>query len=114
MIDRYILPPLVALLYLALTGIVVDRGGWLIRTGLANVGRMALSCYILQNIAGSVLFYGWGFGLASTLEPHGPWPVFAIYLTMCLAMIALSTLWLKRFRQGPFEALWRALTPRGA
>ncbi|WP_064440368.1 DUF418 domain-containing protein [Hoyosella altamirensis] len=109
MVDRYILPPLVALFYIALTAIVVDRlrAGSPLIVGVSNVGRMALSCYIGQNIVGSILFYGWGFGLAATLEPHGPWPVLAIYAAMCAALIVFSTVWLRFFQQGPFEAAWR-------
>ncbi|MCW4354422.1 DUF418 domain-containing protein [Hoyosella sp. YIM 151337] len=109
LVDRYLLPPFVALLYIALTAIVVDRlrAGSRLLAGVSNVGRTALSCYILQNVLGSILFYGWGFGLASTLQPYGPWPVFGIYAAMCAGLAGLSTLWLRYFQQGPFEAMWR-------
>lgn len=38
---------------------------------LSAVGRTALTCYVLQNLLGSVIFYAWGFRLASYLNTWG-------------------------------------------
>lgn len=74
---------------------------------LAPAGRMALSNYLFQSVIGLFTFYGFGLGLA------GEWgPARCIPLAMALftAQIALSHLWLSRFRFGPAEWLWRTLT----
>lgn len=74
---------------------------------LANVGRMALTNYILQTLVSIFLFYGFGLALIGEFERYQ-----LVYL--CAAMwvfqIALSTLWLARFRFGPLEWFWRSLT----
>lgn len=73
----------------------------------APVGRMAFTLYITQSILMTGLFYGWGFGLYGTLSRPELWLViFATWLTL----FVLAHLWLKRFSQGPLEALWRRLS----
>ncbi|WP_114699586.1 DUF418 domain-containing protein [Nocardia mexicana] len=114
---RYGLAPLVALGILALVAeFYVGRN----RTGFAGrrfseVGRMALSCYILQNLVASSLCYGWGLGLAAHVSPAARVPfTVAIYLAVCAIMLVFAHLWLRRFDRGPVEWLWhnsyRALT----
>ena len=81
-----------------------------LRTGLAAVGRTALSNYLLQSIIGTTLFYGYGFGLYGSLGIA--WiPVLAVGI-FTFQMI-ISRYWLSRFRYGPAERLWRNLTYRG-
>lgn len=109
LVDRYLLPPLVALGYLGLAGLVLDhwhRLGWLSRR-LAAVGRMALSCYVLQNILASALCYGWGLGLAAILADRRPWWTILAWAAISALLLVVSDLWLRRFRQGPLEAAWR-------
>ncbi|MBF6331372.1 DUF418 domain-containing protein [Nocardia transvalensis] len=117
MITRYGLAPLVSLGILALVAEFYVRRP---RTGFpgrrfAEVGRMALSCYILQNLVASVLCYGWGLGLAARVSAAGRVPfTIAIYLTVCVTMVVFAHFWLRRFERGPVEWLWhtsyRALT----
>ena len=73
---------------------------------LAPFGRMALTNYLCQSLVMSSIFFGyglgyWGLGRAWQL-------VFA--LALCAAQIAFSHWWLARFRYGPAEWLWRAVT----
>ena len=76
-------------------------------TLLAAPGRMALSCYIGQSLVGIVLFYGVGFGLGTSF---GLVHVELTALTVFVAEVVLCRLWLRRFRFGPLEWLWRMLT----
>ena len=76
---------------------------------IGQVGRMALSNYILQSLICSLIFNGYGFGLYEQVGPLGLWGVvIAIYLLQ----IPLSLAWLSRFQFGPLEWVWRALTYR--
>lgn len=82
------------------------RAGW-IGTPLAAVGRMALTCYILQNLLASIIFYDWGFGLAARLDEGSMtlWTM-VVYVLLSAFLIGLSMLWLKHFARGPVEWLW--------
>lgn len=80
--------------------------GWLI-SSFAAVGRMALTNYLMQSIICAFIFYGIGFGLYGTLER------FELYYIMAgiwLFQILFSLLWMKMYRYGPFEWVWRSLT----
>ena len=82
--------------------------GW-VQRALAAVGQMALSNYITQTLICTVLFYGFGFGLAlfSQLQRY---ELYGIVAAIWAAQLVWSPLWLARFRFGPFEWLWRSLT----
>ncbi|MCE2460402.1 MAG: DUF418 domain-containing protein [Pseudomonadales bacterium] len=78
-----------------------------LRRGLAAVGRMALSNYILQSLFGIVIFHDMGFGLWNELARH---ELYYVVFGQWLVMIAFSVWWLDRYRFGPLEWLWRTLT----
>jgi uncharacterized protein len=74
---------------------------------LAAPGRMALTNYISQSIAGILLFYGLGLGLGCSVG--------FIYVEMTALLVFIlqvfaSQWWLRRFRFGPLEWIWRMLT----
>lgn len=99
---------LVALMW-ASAVLLVQRAGWLpqIVGALGAVGRMAFSCYILQTVVASLLFYGYGFGLFGTM-PRAQ--LMLVVLAMSLLQVGFSLLWLRAFRFGPLEWAWRSLT----
>lgn len=72
-----------------------------------KVGRMSLTCYLLHSIIGTILLLGYGFGLADQIQSAG---TFMIGLAVYVVLIIFSTLWLKRFKYGPMEWIWRKLT----
>jgi len=76
---------------------------------LAAVGRMAFTNYLMQTVLCTLLFYGHGFGLFGSMERI--WHPLIIICVWTLEL-ALSPLWLSRFRFGPVEWLWRSLTYR--
>ena len=73
---------------------------------LAPFGRMALSNYLMQSLVMGWVFLG--HGLAQWGMPRAGQVLFA--LALCGVQIAFSHWWLARFRYGPAEWLWRALT----
>ncbi len=109
LLDRYLLPPFVALGLLGLiTTLLLNASGapGRGRRGLAAVGRTALSCYVFQNLAASALCYGWGLGLADRLAGYRPWWVIGAWLGICISFTVLATWWLRFFARGPVELLW--------
>lgn len=94
--------------YAALLILAVKRGALpRVRRALAAVGQMALSNYLLHSILASVLFLGWGFGLAGRLD----YAEQLVYVAAVWAVqLGLSPIWLARYRFGPAEWLWRSLT----
>ncbi|WP_280350973.1 DUF418 domain-containing protein [Nocardia abscessus] len=74
---------------------------------LTEIGRTALSCYILQNLVASMLCYGWGFGLAARVSPDDRVPfTIGVYLLVALIIAGGAHLWLRRFERGPVEWFW--------
>jgi uncharacterized protein len=56
---------------------------------------------------GTFIFYGHGLGLYGSLErKYLILLVFAIWIIILI----ISPLWLRRFRFGPLERVWRTLT----
>jgi len=74
---------------------------------VASAGKMALTNYLSQTLICVVIFYGFGFGLFGQLAVyHGIMLTVAIFLLQ----VFWSTMWMKRFRFGPMEWIWRNIT----
>lgn len=94
--------------YLAAFVLVFQTGlGARVLSVLAPAGRMALTNYLLQSLVCSLLFYGYGLGWYGQVDR---WGQVQIALLIFAAQVALSPLWLRYFRYGPLEWLWRGLT----
>ncbi|WNH52905.1 DUF418 domain-containing protein [Stenotrophomonas oahuensis] len=76
---------------------------------LAPIGRMALTQYILQSLVGTWVFYGYGLGAFESLPRLWQIP-FALVLFALQVLFAHA--WLRHFRFGPLEWVWRAMTYR--
>lgn len=74
---------------------------------LIPVGRMALSNYLFQTIIMIMIFYNFGFNLIGRI---GLVPTASIAILVVAIEIVFSNIWLRHFRFGPFEWLWRSLT----
>ena len=82
-------------------------GGGFVTGALSAVGRTAFSNYILQTVIATTIFYGHGLGLfgrVSRVEQAG------VVVAIWVVQIVLSVLWLRFFRFGPLEWLWRTVT----
>ena len=92
-----------ALLILAVKGGLLGR----LRKALAAVGQMAFSNYLFDSLITSLIFLGWGLGLAGRLD-------YAQQLLFVAAVwtfqLVVSPIWLRQYRFGPAEWLWRSLT----
>lgn len=103
------LPHLLMLLgYAALLALIAPRlAATPVGRRLSAAGRTAFSNYLLTSLVMTLLFNGWGLGLA---QRFGAAELFGFVLFGWALMLAWSKPWLERFRYGPLEWLWRCLT----
>ncbi|MCV4235117.1 DUF418 domain-containing protein [Virgibacillus sp. LDC1] len=100
---RYLFAPLMSMGYIAIIARMIQyaKWEWLWRR-LENVGKMSLSCYVLQNIIASAVFYGWGLGLAGKLNSAA---IIAVWLLISALQLGMASLWLRGFKLGPMETV---------
>jgi uncharacterized protein len=70
---------------------------------------MALTNYIMQTVMLAVIFHGYAGGLFGQV---GRAPQMLIVIAIVVFQLYLSAWWLRRYRFGPLEWLWRSLTYR--
>lgn len=75
--------------------------------GIAAVGRTALTNYLMQSLVYVFVLYGFGLGLLNKL---GATMCVTIAVVTFAAQVWLSSWWVRRFRFGPMEWIWRSLT----
>ncbi len=78
-----------------------------LQNSLAAVGRTALTNYLLQTILATAIFYGHGLGLFGSVERVGQ---IGIVAAIWVVQLVVSPLWLRYYRFGPIEWLWRSLS----
>jgi uncharacterized protein len=78
-----------------------------VRRLLADVGRMALSNYLLMSVLCTLLFYGYGLGMFAKLQRF---ELLYVVVAVWGVNVIFSVMWLKHFRFGPLEWVWRSLT----
>jgi uncharacterized protein len=100
-------PTVQALGYAALIAIAVERPylGRLLKV-FAPLGRMAFTNYIVQSLIFSWIFFGYGLGRFDRMSMMD---AFVLGSAVYIAQMIASVLWLRWFRFGPLEWLWRCL-----
>jgi len=83
-----------------------QRWDWL-TVPLAKVGRMALTNYLMTSILLTLFFNGYGLGFFGRLQRA---ELYLVVLAMWIINIVFSEFWLRHYRFGPAEWLWRSLT----
>ena len=71
----------------------------------APVGQMAFTNYLSQSIITAIIFLG--FGLFGKLQRY---EVYYVVAAIWVFQVIFSNIWLRYYRFGPFEWLWRSLT----
>ena len=74
---------------------------------LKPVGKMALSNYFFQTMICIIIFYNFGFNLIGAI---GLIFIMAIAILVLIIQIHFSKIWLRYFKFGPMEWIWRSLT----
>jgi uncharacterized protein len=104
--SSFVAAPLLSMFYVGLIRKLVEEKSNLV-SWMKPAGRMSLTVYISQSIITSMIFGPWGFGLFQDLQT---WQVILLALGIWALLVYVSTIWLKRFSQGPFELLVNTLT----
>ena len=87
--------------------VVAPRAAWMaLLRPIGLAGRMALTNYLVQIAVIDILFSGYGLGVPDILSTVG----LAAAALLFAALVAFSTVWLRRCRFGPAEWVWRSLT----
>jgi uncharacterized protein len=96
--------------YMAMVVLLLRRARWRrLLLLLAPAGRMPLTTYISQSVICTAIYYGWGFGLAGKLHSAA---CVGLSLAIFTLQVCLCHVWLRYFRFGPLEWVWRALVYR--
>ena len=74
---------------------------------MGAAGRMALSNYLFDSLACTLVFAGFGLGLYGTVPRVG---LAGLVVAIWVMQLLFSPWWLARYRFGPVEWLWRSLT----
>ena len=101
--------PALCLFYVSAVTLLTQHESWKRRLSpLAMVGRTALSNYLFQSVFHMMILYSsFGLGIFQIVSPLvGVGLAFGFFLFQIL----LSMWWLRHFRFGPAEWLWRTLT----
>jgi len=89
--------------------LLVYRSGlvpWLMHA-LTSVGQMAFTNYLMQSIICTLFFNGYGLGYFGKLSYY---QLYYVVAAVWVFQLIISPIWLRYFRFGPFEWLWRSLT----
>ena len=84
-----------------------SRGAFSSIRVLAPLGRMALTNYLSQSILCALIFYGFGLGLYGQVTGY---QLYGVVMLVWGLQLSWSSWWLKHFRLGPFEWVWRSIT----
>lgn len=108
MLPNYVGSLFIACGHIALVMLIVKSGAMRsLMERFAAVGRMAFTNYLLHTIILTTVFYGYGLGLYGQIERVWQMGFVAAVIGFQLWM---SPLWLRHFRFGPAEWLWRSLS----
>lgn len=94
--------------YAAALTLLAHRVRWVVPLRpLAAAGRMSLTTYLSQSVISTMSFYGYGLGWYGQVSYSG---MLAIALIVFGCQLVFSAWWLRRYRFGPAEWLWRSMS----
>jgi uncharacterized protein len=94
--------------YAAAITLLIEKDSWRrLLAPFAAVGRMALTNFLFTVLIGAFIGWPWGLGLYGEIMP-------ATGLTIAIGVFVFQVFashwWMRRFRFGPVEWLWRTFT----
>jgi uncharacterized protein len=92
--------------YVGTVVLLVQRPRWKrVLSIVAPAGRMPLTTYVMQSVIATSLFWGRGLGWKTQAVA----PTLGLCLIIFGIQVLIAHLWLRRFRFGPLEWVWRSL-----
>ncbi|WP_409304611.1 DUF418 domain-containing protein [Peribacillus sp. SCS-155] len=100
--------PLLSIFYITFVVLILQNGKiYKLLAPFSYPGRLSMSNYLLQSIISTLLFYSYGLGLYG--EVSFTWGTILVFIIFGIQILA-SIWWLRKFRLGPVEYVWRTLT----
>lgn len=107
-LPNYVGSVLVALGHIGLIMLAVKSGALSrLMDRFAAVGRMAFTNYLMHSLILTTVFYGYGLGMYGNVSRFQQ---MGFVVAVIALQLAYSPAWLRHFRFGPAEWLWRSLT----
>ncbi|WP_042350523.1 DUF418 domain-containing protein [Bacillus massiliigorillae] len=105
LIQDYFGGPLLALFYITIIVLLVEnRRIYTVLKPFSYVGRMSISNYLLQSLVCTTIFYSYGLGLYGQISfTMG----FCLVILLYSLQMFASKWWLKTYKFGPVEYIWR-------
>jgi uncharacterized protein len=105
---RALAVPALSLGYVCLIILLCQRSDWFPRLQrYGAIGRTALTSYLFQSVAGTLLFYSYGLRLFAL---WGPALLLIPTVIIYGVQAGIMPVWLRYYLFGPVEWLWRSLT----
>lgn len=104
---RFIAIPLLAFVYIGAITLLLHKSSSRIAFWLGNAGRLGLTNYLMQTVICMLLFYPFGLKLTGKLTLLQS---LLLAVLIFIVQVIYSNIWLRYYKMGPMEALWRRLT----
>jgi len=102
--------PAMMFVYLYLFTLLYHKGVFgKVTQAISKTGRMAFTNYFTQSIICTTIFYSYGLGLYGKVNL---WQGILLAVAIYILQVIWSHHWLKHYRFGPLEWLWRSMTYR--
>lgn len=103
----FITTPFITICYLIFFSVLFSNTKSAVFDWIGNTGKLGLTNYLMQTLLCMILFYGYAFGLSGkTTLLETTFYAILIYIFQ----VIYSNIWLKYFKTGPVENLWRLLS----
>lgn len=100
--------PAMMFVYLYLFTLLYHKGFFgKVTQAISKTGRMAFTNYLTQTIICTTIFYSYGLGLYGRVNY---WQGILLAIAIFGLQLLWSHYWLRNYRFGPFEWLWRSMT----
>ena len=101
--------PLLTLAIITGVTLLYEKSAMLRKIALpfVRLGRMSLTNYLMHSIIGTIIFYSYGLGLYGDV---GAFTGSIVAILILSFQLLFTTYWLRYFRMGPIEYVWRIVT----
>jgi uncharacterized protein len=100
--------PAMSFVYISIIAHCYHKGYYRkLTNAIAATGRMALTNYLMQSVIATTIFFSYGLGLYGKVNY---WQGMILTVGIYILQVFWSPLWLRKYKYGPTEWLWRTLT----